>query len=103
MRQNFAPSLSLACEARGAVWARGAVARGPIRVAASFPRGTTFEKLTASGCESCSVVVWMFSSSISAFKRTKFYLPTRPDGRAVGPSRFHDEFWMHFLTFLDDL
>ena len=70
-----------ACEARGAVLARGAVARGAVArgaVARGAVRGVPWRgsaaghrtsKWTFSGCQSCSVVVRMLWSSISALKR----------------------------------
>ena len=72
-----------ACEARGSVSARGSVARG------SVARGSggvvvaahNTSKLTTGGCDSCSVVVCMLRSSISALNLLSNRLATRPEWR----------------------
>ena len=70
---------------------------GTVRLGADVAAaGHRSSKWTFSGCQSCSVVVRMLWSSISALKRAYDCLPTRPGGRAVDRIRF----WIIFCCFL---
>ena len=54
---------------------------------------------TFSGSQSCPAVVRMFCSSISALFWVFYRFPTRPDGRAVDPTRILNNFWWILMIF----